>query len=151
MLRLLPSHLFTAGLFAVLAGPALALQSTQFGGQNIVTSGATAVADLSPADLDNDGDVDVAAALTGADRVVWYRQNATGTFTQRVLDSSMPNVTSVHTADLDGDGDMDIVAGAPGAFFPPPEMATRSASTATTGAETSAPSASRSRSRASGT
>ena len=119
MLRLLPSHLFTAGLFAVLAGPALALQSTQFGGQNIVTSGATAVADLSPADLDNDGDVDVAAALTGADRVVWYRQNATGTFTQRVLDSSMPNVTSVHTADLDGDGDMDIVAGAPGAFFPP--------------------------------
>ena len=114
MLRLLYPHLFTASLFAVLAGPALALQSTQFGGQNIVTSGATAVADLSPADLDNDGDIDVAAALTGADRVVWYRQNATGTFTQRVLDTSMPNVTSIHTADLDGDGDMDIVAGAPG-------------------------------------
>ena len=119
MLRPSFSHLLTAGLALGLTGSAAAFQSTQFGSQNIITSAATQVAEIAPADLDGDGDIDVAAALTGSDRVVWYRRNFNGTFTQRILDSSMDNVTSVHARDLDGDGDIDLIAGSPGAFFPP--------------------------------
>ena len=94
----------TSALALGLAGSASAFQSTQFGSQNIISSAATDVAEISPADLDGDGDIDVAAALTSLDRVVWYQKDSSGTFTQRILDSNMPNVTSVHTADLDGDG-----------------------------------------------
>ena len=119
MLRLSTTSLLAAGLAAGLSGSAAALQSTTFGSQNIIASSATAVADLAPADLDNDGDIDVAAALTGSDRAVWYRKNANGTFSQLTLATGLPNITSIHAADLDGDGDQDIVAGAPGSFFPP--------------------------------
>lgn len=116
MLRPSFQHLLTSALALGLAGSALAFQSTQFGSPNIISSAATDVAEISPADLDGDGDIDVAAALTSMNRVVWYQRNSNSTFTQRILDSNMRNVTSVHTADLDGDGDMDVVAGAPGAL-----------------------------------
>ena len=112
------SALLTSGLALGLAGSASALQSTQFGSPNTISAAATDVAEISPADLDGDGDIDVVAALTSLDRVVWYQMNASGTFTQRILDSNMPNVTSVDTADLDGDGDMDVIAGAPGILTP---------------------------------
>ena len=58
----------------------------------MISAAATDVAEISPADLDGDGDIDVVAALTSLDRVVWYQMNASGTFTQRILDSNMPNV-----------------------------------------------------------
>ncbi|MDG1048792.1 MAG: VCBS repeat-containing protein [Planctomycetota bacterium] len=118
MIRAFPAPL-SFGLIVALASPAAALQSTQFGTQQLITSAATGVADVFPADLDGDGDIDMVAALTGADRVAWYRNNGNGSFTQRVLANGMENTTCVTAADLDGDGDLDVVAGAPGLIFPP--------------------------------
>ena len=107
------------GLLMASAPEATALQSTQFGSQQIITNTATDVADSAAADLDGDGDIDIVAAATGGDIVRRYRNNGDGTWSTFNLVTNMPNTTCVHVADMDGDGDMDILAGAPGNFFPP--------------------------------
>ena len=63
------------------------------------------------ADLDNDGDFDVMAALWGSNEVVGYYNDNSGNFSRIVIDSNFKSGHSIHAADMDNDGDIDILAG----------------------------------------
>lgn len=73
------------------------------------------------ADLDGDGDLDVAAcALTGAVRrevaatlpsLVWLEQVKPGRFEKRTLEVGNPVHATLAAGDVDGDGDADLVTG----------------------------------------
>ena len=68
-------------------------------------------------DLDGDGRVDIAAAAfarpgTDHDSVVWYKNNADGTWTKNVLKQNWYGADGVILSDVDGDGRLDIFASA---------------------------------------
>jgi FG-GAP-like repeat len=63
------------------------------------------------ADLDGDGDLDVAAGTGSASGVTWYRNDGAGTFsTQPALSTDTSDIRSLVAADIDGDGDLDLLA-----------------------------------------
>jgi hypothetical protein len=67
------------------------------------------VADVQPADLDGDGDIDLAVAVFGYARggILWLENRGEGQFRDHlVLDR--PGVIHVPVADYDGDGDLDL-------------------------------------------
>ena len=79
-----------------------------------IDSGATVdgAAFVSVADIDGDGDQDVATAAQYANVVSWYKNDGTGNFGAGPEWSIVANgARSVFAADLENDGDVDIVAG----------------------------------------
>ncbi|MEM7309098.1 MAG: VCBS repeat-containing protein [Planctomycetota bacterium] len=63
------------------------------------------------ADLDGDGDLDVAAALRADDEVRWYPNLGGGAFgAAQTLGDEAYSAFSVVSGDLDGDGDLDVAA-----------------------------------------
>ncbi len=78
-----------------------------------LTRQADGARSVTTADIDNDGRLDVLAALQEAHSVVWFRNLPDETFgDQRVITSSDSGATAVETADVDGDGDQDVVVAA---------------------------------------
>lgn len=75
------------------------------------------IANVATADLDGDGRLDIVAADAAANRVVWLRQAASGTFSESVL-AEVPGPAHVHAADLDTDGDLDLAVASLGVLFP---------------------------------
>jgi len=68
-------------------------------------------------DGDNDMDILVIAAVSGADKVVWYENDGIGNFGSQIAISDEPiDVWSIYSADLDQDGDNDVVVTRGGAF-----------------------------------
>ncbi len=67
--------------------------------------------DLVVADVDGDGDEDVAAFHKDAQRIDWYEQptDLTAEWTHHVVDEVVGE--GLAAADVDGDGDIDLVAG----------------------------------------
>jgi len=63
-------------------------------------------------DLDGDGDMDVAVALSGDDKIVWYENtDGLGVFgAEQVLSANADVASRVRIADVDGDDDMDVIA-----------------------------------------
>lgn len=61
------------------------------------------------ADLDNDGDMDIAATDYENGRVLWY-ENEGGDFTERLLDGALEGAYPAAIGDVDGDGDADVLA-----------------------------------------
>ena len=85
-----------------------------FGTENIISNSLTFIRGATAADFDGDGDLDVAAAVTGSDSVVWFENtDGLGTFgTEQLISNLVDGSASVTAADLDGDGDLDIVQAA---------------------------------------
>jgi hypothetical protein len=64
---------------------------------------------VTSADLDGDGDIDLATANGGSSNVSILLNNGNGTYAPRVDYSSGNTTYSITSADLDGDGDIDLV------------------------------------------
>ena len=66
-----------------------------------------------PADLDADGDLDIASTGYWHDRVIWYENNdgSGSSWTSHLLLDDYNGATSAFAADLDSDGCADVVAG----------------------------------------
>jgi hypothetical protein len=81
-----------------------------FGGQQVISTGATNTQSVFAADLDGDGDMDV---ISGSEnKIAWYENtDGAGTFgAQQVISTALGYTMSVFAADLDGDGDMDVLS-----------------------------------------
>jgi hypothetical protein len=63
-----------------------------------------------PADLDDDGDMDVVACGMFADKVMWYENMGGWQYVPHTLDENWDGARSVAVADIDDDGDLDIAA-----------------------------------------
>jgi len=66
---------------------------------------------LIAADLDGDGDNDVAATDYGNGRVDWLENDGSGNFTKRELDPDLEGAYPAHIGDVDLDGDPDVFIG----------------------------------------
>ncbi|MFH0878383.1 MAG: FG-GAP-like repeat-containing protein, partial [Lentisphaerota bacterium] len=79
-----------------------------------VTAGIHAMRAIDGADLDGDGDLDLAGAAVNTDRVLWFENvdGRGGAWTEHLLDPSFNEGVSIQCADLDRDGDQDVVAAA---------------------------------------
>ncbi|MFT4697882.1 MAG: hypothetical protein ACI9SJ_001013 [Flavobacteriaceae bacterium] len=83
-----------------------------FGPQQIISGITSSVRDVHAADLDDDGDMDVIAADTAADQVIWFENiDGLGTFgTAQIINDNTNGVISIYSADFDGDDNMDVLA-----------------------------------------
>ena len=90
-----------------------------FGTKNVIDNNsgdttATGGRAMTVADLDNDGDQDVAHTSDNSGIYVDINDNGDGSsFTQIQVDSAFAVFTDIMAADLDGDGDYDLVAATP--------------------------------------
>ncbi len=66
------------------------------------------------ADIDRDGDLDVAVAAYDQGRLLWYESNGSDppTWSQHLVETSFAGTYSVEPVDLDRDGDLDLLASA---------------------------------------
>lgn len=86
--------------------------ATSFGSRLFI-SAAPLITCVHAGDLDGDGDLDVASASQGDDKIAWYQNtNGLGVFgAQQVLTSTADNAQVVNIVDVDGDGDKDVAFG----------------------------------------
>ena len=102
---------FALSLAALLTGPPASAQ-IHFGPQRVIntlpdTNGPEAVF---TADLDGDGDLDVLAASSLDNKIVWY-ENIGGAFgLQQIIATDAASPRAIVAADLDHDGDPDVLA-----------------------------------------
>ncbi|MCP3934649.1 MAG: hypothetical protein GY708_04675, partial [Actinomycetia bacterium] len=64
----------------------------------------------STADVDGDGDLDVLSASFNDDKIVWYENDGSESFTAHTITTGANGASSVITADVDGDGDLDVLS-----------------------------------------
>jgi hypothetical protein len=81
-----------------------------FGRQNLVGDVAQGVWDVSAADVDGDGDMDVLSASLQDDTIAWYENDGNARFSFHVVSSAADGANRVTTADVDGDGDLDVLS-----------------------------------------
>ena len=80
--------------------------------QEIIDSNANGAKSVFAADIDNDSDIDVLAALGSNDDVFWYENiDGEGSFIPHQINIvTLDNASSVYASDLDGDGDLDVLS-----------------------------------------
>ena len=78
--------------------------------RNVLSSSATTAFETFAIDVDGDGDVDILSASLSDNKIRFFDNDGSQSFTERSIDSALSNAISVHAADVDGDGLVDIVA-----------------------------------------
>ncbi|MEQ8524552.1 FG-GAP-like repeat-containing protein [Gracilimonas sp.] len=82
-----------------------------FGAQNVISTSVNDPYELSYADLDNDGDLDILSASYNDDKIAWYPNNGDGTFASQLIISTLADgALSVFASDLDSDGYLDVIS-----------------------------------------
>jgi hypothetical protein len=89
-----------------------------FGPLRRISSDEPSVASVRAADLDGDGDLDVVAIASGANRIRWFENlDGQGNFgPPRLVTETAILGESVEAADLDGDGDLDLISTSGGPY-----------------------------------
>jgi hypothetical protein len=87
-----------------------------FGNRLVISNDVSNVTSVYAGDLDGDGDIDVAAALAGDEKIVWYENlDGLGSFgTEQVLANNAAGAFQVRMFDMDDDGDLDVISAANG-------------------------------------
>ena len=81
-----------------------------FSSARTISDTAIANYEISTADVDNDGDLDVLSASRVADKIAWHENDGNGGFLEHVIATGVDGPRSVAAIDMDGDGDIDLVA-----------------------------------------
>ncbi len=84
--------------------------SGDFSSQKVVSTAADGPASVSAADIDGDGKMDLVSGSFNDDKIAWYQNDGSQTFTAFTISTAANGVRSVTVADLDGDGDMDVLS-----------------------------------------
>ena len=86
--------------------------SGTFSTQYVITTDANSAHDVTAADIDGDGDLDVVSASAADHKIAWYRNtDGSGTFSgELVLTTDALFAHSVSVADVDVDGDLDVLS-----------------------------------------
>jgi hypothetical protein len=80
--------------------------------------GTTGCCRMDPADIDGDGDLDLAASANWTDEILWWQNTGSGaTWVRHVVVSSYPGPEGVACADFDGDGDIDVAGSSDSGLF----------------------------------
>ncbi|MDA1049222.1 MAG: GEVED domain-containing protein [Planctomycetota bacterium] len=81
-----------------------------FGPANTISTNAGRARSVFAADIDGDGDMDVLSASFDDDKIAWYENVGSGSFTPHIISTSADGAQSVFAADVDGDGDLDVLS-----------------------------------------
>ncbi|MEZ5728592.1 MAG: FG-GAP-like repeat-containing protein [Burkholderiaceae bacterium] len=95
---------------AAVNDPPSLIDTTAFSA-HIVTSTAGSPDSVVAADLDADGDMDLAVAWSGVNSTIaWYENDGAQNFALHVIANNAFNGEEVAVADVDGDGDLDVLS-----------------------------------------
>ncbi|HNL06321.1 MAG TPA: VCBS repeat-containing protein, partial [Chitinophagales bacterium] len=78
---------------------------------HLIDQNAEEAQELSPADIDQDGWIDIVATTKGDNTIAWYRNLQNKTFApKQIINNEAMGVTALQVTDMDNDNDPDIVA-----------------------------------------
>ena len=83
-----------------------------FGPQQIITTNADGAISVYASDLDSDGDIDVLSASHEDDKITWYENQGTNSFSAHVISDSVDGASSIFAINMDNDQDIDVVSAA---------------------------------------
>lgn len=93
-------------------------QNTTLFSTHTIPVNHTGMADILPADMDNDGLSDMIIASSGDGKISWYQNNSTSQTTafgsENIITQTASGVTSIAIGDFNGDDQTDIIAALPG-------------------------------------
>ena len=59
--------------------------------------------------MNGDGNMDVLSASISDDKISWYENDGSESFTEHVISTSANGAMSIYATDVDGDGDTDAL------------------------------------------
>ncbi len=77
--------------------------------QTVASASVDGATDVHAADLDGDGDIDLVSTSWGDDRVTWFQNDGTGSFTEYTIDTGVTGARHAFVADIDGDTHLDVL------------------------------------------
>lgn len=85
-----------------------------FGSQKLISIEQNDPTSIYPADIDNDGDLDIVSTSDLSNRIAWHENiDGNGNFTAlKVIANNVDGAKGINVTDIDNDGDMDIFTAA---------------------------------------